>query len=99
LTTGELTGGGYALDGLVRAFVGAGARSVVASHWPVPEKPIDATTQLISDLFSATPGQSLARQLQEAQRHMMDRAETSHPYYWASFAIIGDGATPLVPRN
>ena len=33
---GIATGGNYALDGLVRAFVGAGARSVVASHWPVP---------------------------------------------------------------
>lgn len=32
---GITTGGNFALDGLVRAFVGAGARTVVASHWPV----------------------------------------------------------------
>src|SRR3546814_5994374 len=32
---GVTTGGDYALDGLVRAFVGAGGRSVIASHWPV----------------------------------------------------------------
>jgi CHAT domain-containing protein len=29
----------------------------------------------------------------------MDSPETSHPYYWAGFAIIGDGAAPVVPRR
>ena len=33
---GLATGGDVALDGLVRAFVGAGGRLVIASHWPVP---------------------------------------------------------------
>ncbi len=27
---------------------------------------------------------------------MMDVAETSHPYYWSGFAIIGDAAKPLM---
>jgi CHAT domain-containing protein len=44
---GLTTGGDYALDGLVRAFVGAGGRSVVASHWPVPDD-YDATKRLIT---------------------------------------------------
>ena len=34
---GLATGGDVALDGLVRAFVGAGGRLVIASHWPVPD--------------------------------------------------------------
>ena len=34
---GLSTGGDVALDGLVRAFVGAGGRLVIASHWPVPD--------------------------------------------------------------
>jgi CHAT domain-containing protein len=29
----------------------------------------------------------------------MDRPVTSHPYYWAGFAIIGDGAAPVLPRE
>ena len=32
------TGGDVALDGLVRAFVGAGGRLVIASHWPVARR-------------------------------------------------------------
>ena len=90
-----ITGGNYALDGLVRAFVGAGARSVVASHWPVPDN-FDATKRLVGGMLRARPGQSLAQALGEAQRGLMDDARTSHPFYWAAFIILGDGAKPLI---
>jgi CHAT domain-containing protein len=93
---GIATGGNYALDGLVRAFVGAGARSVVASHWPVPDS-YDATKRLISGLIEAKPGQPIADALGKAQLGLMDDADTSHPFYWAAFIILGDGAKPLVP--
>jgi len=95
---GIATGGNYALDGLVRAFVGAGARSVVASHWPVPDD-YDATKRLISGMIEAKPGQALADALGDAQRGLMDDANTSHPFYWAAFIILGDGAKPLVPTG
>ena len=71
---GIATGGNYALDGLVRAFVGAGARSVVASHWPVPDD-YDATKRLIGGLVNARPGQPLAGALEEAQEKLMDDPE------------------------
>jgi CHAT domain-containing protein len=34
--------------------------------------------------------------MRRAQAALMARAETSHPYYWSGFAIIGDGAAPLL---
>jgi hypothetical protein len=92
---GVMTGGNYALDGLVRAFIGAGARSVVASHWAVPDT-YDATKRLISGLIEARPGQPIADALEGAQRGLMDDARTSHPFYWAAFIILGDGAKPLI---
>jgi CHAT domain-containing protein len=95
---GIATGGNYALDGLVRAFVGAGARSVVASHWPVPDD-YDATKRLISGMIEARPGQPLANALRQAQETLMDDANTSHPFYWAAFIILGDGSKPLVPTT
>jgi len=91
-------GGDFALDGLVRAFVGAGARSVVASHWPVPDD-FDATNRLVSGLFTAPPGTSTAAALRQAQNRLMATPATSHPYYWAGFAIVGDGAAPVVPKG
>jgi tetratricopeptide (TPR) repeat protein len=95
---GLRSGGDFALDGLVRAFVGAGGRSVIASHWPVPDD-YDATNRLISGLFAAPPGTSTATALRQAQRGLMASPATSHPYYWAGFAIIGDGAAPVMPRR
>ncbi|HYI41936.1 MAG TPA: CHAT domain-containing protein [Allosphingosinicella sp.] len=91
-------GGEFALDGLVRAFVGAGGRSVIASHWPVPDD-YNATNRLISGLFDGAPGTATATALRLAQHKLMDSPETSHPYYWAGFAIIGDGAAPVVPKG
>jgi CHAT domain-containing protein len=95
---GVATGGNYALDGLVRAFVGAGARSVVASHWPVPDD-YDATKRLVGGLVGALPGQPLALALEQAQEKLMDDPKTSHPFYWAAFIILGDGAKPLIPTS
>jgi CHAT domain-containing protein len=91
---GVTTGGNFALDGLVRAFVGAGARNVIASHWPVPDD-YDATKRLITGLFSARPGTPAGQALRTAQVTLMDDANTSHPYYWAAFAIVGDAERPL----
>ena len=90
---GVTSGGEFALDGLVRAFVGAGGRTVLASHWPVPDD-FDATGRLISGLF-AEDGRETAAALRESQLALMDDADTSHPFYWSAFAVVGDGATRL----
>lgn len=90
---GVTSGGEFALDGLVRAFVGAGGRTVLASHWPVPDD-FGATGKLISGLF-AEDGQETAGALKASQIGLMDNAETSHPFYWSAFAVVGDGANRL----
>ncbi len=92
---GLTTGGDFALDGLVRAFIGAGGRIIVASHWPVPDD-FDATERLISGLFTAPQGTGTASALRSAQRALMDDAATSHPYYWSGFAVVGDGTAPVI---
>ncbi|MFN4112315.1 MAG: CHAT domain-containing protein [Sphingomonadaceae bacterium] len=90
---GVVSGGDFALDGLVRAFVGAGGRTVVASHWPVPDD-YNATQRLISGLL-AGDGKATAASLRESQIGLMDDADTSHPFYWSAFAIVGDGAITI----
>lgn len=90
---GVTTGGDFALDGLVRAFVGAGGRTVLASHWPVPDD-FNATQRLISGLF-ADDRSTTAAALRRSQLDLMDDPETSHPFYWSAFAIVGDGAAAL----
>ena len=95
---GITVGGGDALDGLVRAFIGAGGRSVLASHWPLPDD-YGATERLISGLFNAKPGTSIGEAIRAGQDVLMAKAETSHPYYWSGFAIVGDGAQPVLKQR
>lgn len=90
---GVTSGGEFALDGLVRAFVGAGGRTVLASHWPVPDD-FDATGRLVGGLFAAD-GRSTAEALRVSQLALMEDAKTSHPFYWSAFAVVGDGAARL----
>jgi CHAT domain-containing protein len=92
---GLSSGGDVALDGLVRAFVGAGSRLVIASHWPVPDD-YNATERLITGLFSAAPGTPTVTALRMSQRQLMDEADTSHPFYWSAFAAVGDGEIPVI---
>ncbi|WP_427968806.1 CHAT domain-containing protein [Altererythrobacter sp.] len=89
------SGGGTALDGLVRSFVGAGGRAVLASHWPAPDD-FNATERLMSEMFRQGRNQTLGMALRASQGLLMDQPDTSHPYYWAGFAIIGDAARPLL---
>jgi CHAT domain-containing protein len=94
-SAGLATGGDVALDGLVRAFVGAGGRLVIASHWPLPDD-YNATQRLITGMFSAPPGTPTVTALRLSQRQLMDDPNTSHPFYWAAFAAVGDGEIPVI---
>lgn len=96
-SAGLTTGGDVELDGLVRAFVGAGGRLVVASHWPVPDD-FNATQKLITGLFTAAPGTATVAALRLSEQKLMDDPDTSHPFYWAAFAAVGDGDIPLVRK-
>jgi CHAT domain-containing protein len=83
--------GGDALSGLAESFFFAGARSLVASHWQVPSS---ATAQLMTAMFS-TLGPTLkggtSEALKVAQSRLIAKKETSHPFFWAAFVLIGDG--------
>ncbi|HEX3700089.1 MAG TPA: CHAT domain-containing protein [Phenylobacterium sp.] len=86
-----LQGGGEALGGLTRAVIYAGGRALVVSHWSVDSA---ATVRLMTGLFSARSG-SQAEALQRAQVVLQQSYDWSHPYFWAPFTIVGDGARPM----
>lgn len=81
--------GGEGIAGLSRAFQWAGARSVLASLWTVPD---DSTADLMKAFYEAL-GRGLPRDeaLSEAQRTIRSRGgDAAHPYFWAAFALLGD---------
>ena len=50
----------------------------------------------MSEMFRRGEIETLGRALRGSQQVLMDNADTSHPYYWAGFAIIGDAARQLL---
>ncbi|MGD2217424.1 MAG: CHAT domain-containing protein, partial [Gemmatimonadales bacterium] len=73
--------------GLVRAFLYAGARSVVASLWPVDDQ---ATATLMGRFYAGLgSGRSKARSLADAQRAMLNDPGHANPFYWAAFQLSG----------
>jgi CHAT domain-containing protein len=79
--------GGDGLLGLSRAFHFAGARSVVASLWPIAD---DTTPRFMQRFYrELTRGVSKDRALAAAQREMLADPSTAHPYFWAAFVLSG----------
>ena len=96
---GDGTEGAPGLSGLARAFFYAGARNLLASHWPVGDDVAARLTVLTIELLNDRPELSRAEALQLAMREVRndaahDSAEDSwaHPSAWAPFTLIGDGA-------
>lgn len=90
-------GGGEALSGLARAFIYAGANSVLATHWKVDATSSSLQTRAL--LTSAVQtGAPLSSALGQAQKALYDEAETAHPFYWSGFVLIGDGGVRLADR-
>jgi CHAT domain-containing protein len=87
--------GGEAFSGLARAFLYAGARSVLVSHWSVST---NAALRISTSAMRALvfdPDLSRAQALQSAINNILSegRAERDavklHPAYWGPFAIVG----------
>lgn len=85
---------GEGLVGLVQAFFDAGARSVVASYWPLVDR---GTAPLMVDFYRGLGEVGAARSLARARRAQIARGGLSaHPYYWASFVVFGSEASPRI---
>lgn len=74
-------------------FLIAGAHRVVASHWHVDDR---STAELMERFFAeVTPALkkggrvSYARALRQAQLQLRNKRETSSPYFWAPFVLLG----------
>lgn len=81
---GGVTGGDEVL-GLVRAFLGAGAATLVVSLWLVQD---ETTADLMGRYYERVrDGIRPAEALRAAQLELKRRYP--HPYYWAPFALVG----------
>jgi CHAT domain-containing protein/tetratricopeptide (TPR) repeat protein len=79
---------GEGVYGLRRAFILAGAQTIVTSLWSVSDY---ATRQLMTDYYSGLKRrEGRGEALRKAKLAMLKRKGRAHPFYWASFIQIGN---------
>lgn len=85
---GRLTGN--ELMGLARAFLLAGARSVLATHWAVDD---EATANLMTDfacrLAAGRAGAAAQHETQTAWLAAQAGGLLAHPYFWGGLTLVG----------
>ncbi len=104
--TGGPAGGaaGQSLSGLARAFFYAGARGLVITHWSVNDQ--TAAYLVAETLLRLRRGADggIAGSLRAAELALLDGAgkdfpaAVAHPFYWAPFALIGEGGGAAAAR-
>ena len=91
LSACDTASGGQGADSLGALAELNGARSVLATLWPVADQ---ETAQLMADFYAnhaATPTAGKAVALQNAQLKLLHAGGISaHPYYWAPFVLMGN---------
>jgi len=77
--------------GIARAFLGAGARSILVSLWAIDD---DATLEFMNIFYShLVKGISTSESLNKAMRRMRESDEFNEVKHWAPFVLIGDDVT------
>jgi CHAT domain-containing protein len=88
---------GETFTGLSQAFLYAGARALLVSHWPVAS---NASADLSVGLLERTrAGAPLAESLRATMLALREEGRgddiRAHPFFWAPFVLVGDGAAAL----
>jgi CHAT domain-containing protein len=89
------TPGAEGLSGLARAFLFAGTRAILVSHWPVRDDAAGLLTEGIFTRLAADPEMGRAEALRQSMLALIDGAEDpglADPSAWAPFVIVGEGA-------
>ena len=77
--------------GIARAFLGAGARSVLVSLWAIDD---EATLEFMKNFYQhLVKGISASESLNQTMNCMRESEEFNAVKYWAPFVLIGDDVT------
>lgn len=87
-TADGMGAGTPAYSGLASAFMSAGARALLVSHWPVRDDVAQSLT--VGTVRGTQAGLGRARALQQAMLTMLatKKEDAQHPAFWAPFVLI-----------
>ena len=86
--------GAEGLSGLARAFLYAGARSLLVSHWAIESNAAATITIGAFEELSKDPGIGRAEALRRSMVSLASGKGNSmytHPAFWAPFVLVGEG--------
>jgi CHAT domain-containing protein len=93
------SGAGESLSGLARAFFFAGTRGLLVTHWSVEDNSAKLiVTHTMASFAGGVPRADTSTALRAAKLEMLDGDNGrygklfTHPFAWAPFVLIGDGA-------
>ncbi len=83
------TGDDRAVLGLAGLAIKSGARSTLATLWPVKDK---AAAQLMTRFYQQLrqPGSTKAQALRQAQIDLIQNTDFKEPFFWSSFVLVGN---------
>lgn len=81
-------GAGEGMIGFSWAMFIAGVPAIVVSQWKVESA---STRDLMVNFHRALNRDTKSAALRQAALKLMRNPETSHPFYWAGFVLVGDG--------
>jgi len=79
---------GATLEGLVRSFFSANARSVMATYWESSNS--GESEMFMESFYGSGRTNSISTALNTAQNNLMALKDTSHPFYWGGFFVVGN---------
>ena len=85
---------GATLEGLVRAFFSANARAVLATYWETSNS--GESEVFMQRFYESGRTSDIATALNSAQRDLMGTRDTSHPFFWGGFFVVGDTDNSLL---
>ncbi|MEA5596590.1 CHAT domain-containing protein [Rivularia sp. UHCC 0363] len=82
-------GDNRAVLGLAGLAIKSGARSTIASLWPVKDQ---ATVALMNSFYEnlLKPGTTKAQALRQAQVELMKNTDFRQPFFWSAFVLVGN---------
>ena len=82
------SGDDRAVLGLAGFAVRSGARSTIATLWPVKDK---AASLLMTEFYKQLkqPGATKAQALQRAQVNLLSKTDFKDPFFWSAFVLVG----------
>jgi CHAT domain-containing protein len=86
------------LSGLGKAFVYAGSRALLVSHWYVDANASVAIVKKLFEILGKNPIIGRSEALRDAMLLVMNDEQNphyAHPLFWGPFVVVGEGGSPV----